>query len=408
MFDDAEERQAAAPPAQAAGDTESDGGGSSSDGEGSGSGSDDDDAPPADLVEHIFDSSGRRARPGSANGGKPGSQRGAGPAGGAGGMPRTPQQPLADSEAERLRLERKRFMSSKAAVITSGGPGSQPGSQRRRRPGGTPGSTLGGEEDGVSREEFMAMQREVQQLGEAAGAAAAAAAAACACAFGCLAWGPPADALLAAALCMPCRLLVLHWAPPRRACGGAAASHGHPPAAPATRPWELFPRATRPPRRAAAPHKKPACGHIVQPSAAAGASGAQPRTCVAASNPRHTLSACIPHPICPALLAAWRCYPRLCARVHLHCLHYDLLCKCLTPLLPHPRFRVATGATALDKKSRKKFEAEQLARLGAKAESRPRMAASIGHGMAKKQAQRAERALQEGIAGGSGQATAVR
>jgi len=57
------------------------------------------------------------------------------------------------------------------------------------------------------------------------------------------------------------------------------------------------------------------------------------------------------------------------------------------------------GATALDKKSRKKFEAEQLARLGAKAETRPRMAASIGHGMAKKQAQRAERALQEGIAG---------
>lgn len=406
MFDDAEERQAAAPPAQAAGDTGSEGGGSSSDGEGSGSGSDDDDAPPADLVEHIFDSSGKRARPGSATGGKPGSQRGAGPAGGAGGMPRTPQHPLADSEAERLRLERKRFMSSKAAVITSGGPGSQPGSQRRRRPGGTPSSMLGGEGDGVSKEEFMAMQREVQQLGEAEGAVLLAS---CRCRhFGCLAWVPPAAALLGAALCMPCRLLVLHWAPPRRACGGAAASHGHPPAAPATRPWELFPRATRPPRRAAVPHKKPACGHIVQPSAAAGASGAQPRTCVAASNPRHTHSTCILHPICPALQAAWRHYPRLCAHCHLHCLHCDLLCKCLTPLLPHPRFCLPTGATALDKKSRKKFEMEQLARLGAKAESRPRMAASIGHGMAKKQAQRAERALQEGIAGGSGHAAAVR
>lgn len=170
MFDDAEERQATAPAAEPADDSDSEEGGSSSDGGESGSGgSDGGDAPPADLVEHIFDGSGKRSRPSSASGSKPGSQRGAGPAGGAGGMPRTPQPPpLAASEAERLRLERKRFMSSKAAVITSGGPGSQPGSQRRRRPGGTPGSALGGEEDGVSREEFMAMQREVQQLGEPA------------------------------------------------------------------------------------------------------------------------------------------------------------------------------------------------------------------------------------------------
>lgn len=70
-----------------------------------------------------------------------------------------------------------------------------------------------------------------------------------------------------------------------------------------------------------------------------------------------------------------------------------------SPLLRLPGVVPPPGATALDKKSRKKFEAEQLARLGAKAEARPRMAASIGHGMAKKQAQRAERALQEGIAG---------
>ncbi|PSC74910.1 hypothetical protein C2E20_1892 [Micractinium conductrix] len=58
------------------------------------------------------------------------------------------------------------------------------------------------------------------------------------------------------------------------------------------------------------------------------------------------------------------------------------------------------GASALDKKSRKAFEAERLARLGAKAEARPRIPASIGLGMAKKQAQREARALEEGIAAG--------
>ena len=70
--------------------------------------------------------------------------------------------------------------------------------------------------------------------------------------------------------------------------------------------------------------------------------------------------------------------------------------------LPLAALLAPPGATALDKKSRKKFEAERLAQIGAKAESKPRMAASIGHGMAKKQAQRAERALQEGIAGAPG------
>ena len=37
--------------------------------------------------------------------------------------------------------------------------------------------------------------------------------------------------------------------------------------------------------------------------------------------------------------------------------------------------------------------------MGARAEARPRVPANIGLGMAKKQAQRDERALQEGIAG---------
>lgn len=260
MFDDAEERQASAPPTRSADESDSEGDSSSSDGEGSGSGgSDDDDA--ADLVEHIFDSNGKHARPGSATASKPGSQRGAGPAGGAGGLPRTPQQQLAASDAERLRLERKRFMSSKAAVITSGGPGSQPGSQRRRRSGGTPGSALGGEEEGVSREEFLAMQREVQQLGEST----------CSRSCGLLVSRGHAAACNACALArfLPCTTCLCcgHLAA-RSALGaatprvrGSSGPRGHFPAAPATRPRELFPRATRPPRRAAAPHSQPMRAH---------------------------------------------------------------------------------------------------------------------------------------------------
>ncbi len=77
-----------------------------------------------------------------------------------------------------------------------------------------------------------------------------------------------------------------------------------------------------------------------------------------------------------------------------HALHVTL-----RPGLPASR---PPGATALDKKARKKFEAEQLARIGAKAAARPRIPASIGVGMAKKQAQRDQRALEEGIAGGPG------
>jgi hypothetical protein len=80
----------------------------------------------------------------------------------------------------RLKLERKRFMHSKAAVIT-GRSGQQP-NQRRRSGGGlgssaggggTPlGSGMGAEGDaaaadgGVSRAEFQKMQREVLLYGE--------------------------------------------------------------------------------------------------------------------------------------------------------------------------------------------------------------------------------------------------
>jgi hypothetical protein len=67
--------------------------------------------------------------------------------------------------------------------------------------------------------------------------------------------------------------------------------------------------------------------------------------------------------------------------------------------MPCPACPCPTGATALDRKAKKKFDAEELARMGARAEARPRVPANIGLGMAKKQAQRDERALQEGIAG---------
>ena len=76
-----------------------------------------------------------------------------------------------------------------------------------------------------------------------------------------------------------------------------------------------------------------------------------------------------------------------------------------SPWLPPPTLPLPcpapTGATALDRKAKKKFDAEQLARMGARAEARPRVPANIGLGMARKQAQRDERALQEGIAGGA-------
>uniref|UniRef100_A0A1D1ZVH6 Uncharacterized protein n=1 Tax=Auxenochlorella protothecoides TaxID=3075 RepID=A0A1D1ZVH6_AUXPR len=58
------------------------------------------------------------------------------------------------------------------------------------------------------------------------------------------------------------------------------------------------------------------------------------------------------------------------------------------------------GATGLDKKARKQYEAVSLVRLGAKAEKGPRIPASIGIGMARKRAQREARATEEAIAAG--------
>lgn len=181
MFDDAEHRAASAPKQQeedsgseengSSGSGREDGSSSSDDG----GGSDDDEAVPAAFVEHIFDSGGIRARRASAAGSGANSARGGGPAGGAGGLPATPQQQLGSAADElRMRIERKRFMSSKAAVITKSrstfSPSQQKAPQRRRQPGGgTPGApgAAGGEGDGsVSREEFRSMQREVQLYGE--------------------------------------------------------------------------------------------------------------------------------------------------------------------------------------------------------------------------------------------------
>lgn len=58
------------------------------------------------------------------------------------------------------------------------------------------------------------------------------------------------------------------------------------------------------------------------------------------------------------------------------------------------------GATALDKKSRKEYENRKLAEIGAKPEKGPRIAAVIGKGMAKKQVERSEKALEEAINAG--------
>jgi hypothetical protein len=42
---------------------------------------------------------------------------------------------------------------------------------------------------------------------------------------------------------------------------------------------------------------------------------------------------------------------------------------------------MCAGAAALDKKSKKQFEAKELAKLGARPEKAPRMPASVGKGM---------------------------
>lgn len=58
------------------------------------------------------------------------------------------------------------------------------------------------------------------------------------------------------------------------------------------------------------------------------------------------------------------------------------------------------GATGLGKKAKAAFEQDRLLELGAKKQKGVRISARIGHGMAKKSAQREERALEESIASG--------
>ncbi|GAB4822350.1 hypothetical protein N2152v2_009396 [Parachlorella kessleri] len=58
------------------------------------------------------------------------------------------------------------------------------------------------------------------------------------------------------------------------------------------------------------------------------------------------------------------------------------------------------GAAALDKRSKKRFEAAMLTQLGGRAQKSPRIPAKIGLGMAKKAAQRDARALEEAIDAG--------
>ncbi|KAG2499871.1 hypothetical protein HYH03_002162 [Edaphochlamys debaryana] len=55
------------------------------------------------------------------------------------------------------------------------------------------------------------------------------------------------------------------------------------------------------------------------------------------------------------------------------------------------------AAASLDKKSAKAYKARMLARLGAKADARPRIPSSIGFGMAKMAAKREAKALEEAI-----------
>lgn len=58
------------------------------------------------------------------------------------------------------------------------------------------------------------------------------------------------------------------------------------------------------------------------------------------------------------------------------------------------------GASALDKNSKKVFNATMLAKIGVRAEKRPMMPLSIGLGLAKKKAERRGRAQEEAIASG--------
>lgn len=66
----------------------------------------------------------------------------------------------------------------------------------------------------------------------------------------------------------------------------------------------------------------------------------------------------------------------------------------------HARGHASAGASALDKRERKKWKAAMLARLGARPEKGPRTSAKIGLGMAKKQASREAKRLEEAIEAG--------
>lgn len=160
MFDDDD-----APPSKPATGrqlgSKSDDGGSEKESSESGSSDVDEDgadAAPGDLVEELFRSGSGSA---ASRGGRP-LARGAGPAGDAGGQPALAEQQRQE-ELARLRAERKRFMSPKAAVVGGGG-GSQPSSQRRTP--GKGGAAASAEDGGLSRTEFLEMQREVQLYGE--------------------------------------------------------------------------------------------------------------------------------------------------------------------------------------------------------------------------------------------------
>ena len=62
-------------------------------------------------------------------------------------------------------------------------------------------------------------------------------------------------------------------------------------------------------------------------------------------------------------------------------LHSYRVWECTTDQLPVPaRLPCPTGASALDKKSKKKFEAGSLERMGAQAQKGPRISAAIGLG----------------------------
>lgn len=137
--------------------------------EGSDSGDDEEGGQPepgarkrkVDIVEHIFHS-----RRGSA-----GSTRGAGPAGGAGGGPggsAAAAQAAQAAELARLQQERKRFMSAKAAVLVGDGPQQPQAGRRRRSSVGAPSPVMAeaAGSEGLSREEFQQIHREVQLLGE--------------------------------------------------------------------------------------------------------------------------------------------------------------------------------------------------------------------------------------------------